>query len=137
MENKEDKKELDDIIGEINKVAKDLVDEYISGKDKYVPEEERTEINEKQIRTPFKDDKSDVPFKVTDNEMEYLFKVQAKNRLQQKGLLRRFSINCYGKQKIMEEKVISAGYQLKFDHQLHSLNLQTLFLYFFLKSFFF
>jgi len=34
---------------------------------------------------------------------EYLFKVQAKNRLQQKGLLRRFSINCYGKQKILED----------------------------------
>lgn len=34
---------------------------------------------------------------------EYLFRVQAKNRLQQKGLLRRFSINCYGKQKIMED----------------------------------
>ena len=72
MENKEDKKELDDIIGEINKVAKDLVDEYISGEDKYVSEEERTEINEKQIRTPFKDDKLDVPFKVTDNEMGLL-----------------------------------------------------------------
>ena len=34
---------------------------------------------------------------------EYLFRVQAKNRLNQKGLLRRFSINCYGKQKIMED----------------------------------
>ena len=29
---------------------------------------------------------------------EYLFKVQQKNRLAQKGLLRRFNINCYGKQ---------------------------------------
>ena len=34
---------------------------------------------------------------------EYLFKVQLKNRLQQKGLLRRFSINCYGKQKTLED----------------------------------
>ena len=29
---------------------------------------------------------------------EFLFQVQQKNRLKQKGLLRRFSINCYGKQ---------------------------------------
>jgi len=39
---------------------------------------------------------------------EFLFKVQQRNRLQQKGLLKRFSINCYGKQltieKIREEK---------------------------------
>jgi hypothetical protein len=28
---------------------------------------------------------------------QYLFHVQAKNRLEQKGLLKRFSINCYGK----------------------------------------
>ena len=34
---------------------------------------------------------------------EYLFKVQLKNRLQQKGLLRRFSVNCYGKQKTLED----------------------------------
>ena len=34
---------------------------------------------------------------------EYLFKVQARNRLQQKGLLKRFSINCYGNQKTLEE----------------------------------
>ena len=34
---------------------------------------------------------------------EYLFKVQARNRLQQKGLLKRFSINCYGNQKSMED----------------------------------
>ena len=34
---------------------------------------------------------------------EYLFKVQARNRLQQKGLLKRFSINCYGNQRSMEE----------------------------------
>ena len=27
---------------------------------------------------------------------QYLFHVQAKNRLEQKGLLKRFSINCYG-----------------------------------------
>ena len=29
---------------------------------------------------------------------EYLFKVQGQNRLRQKGLLKRFSINCIGKQ---------------------------------------
>lgn len=34
---------------------------------------------------------------------EYLFKVQLKNRLEQKGLLRRFSINCIGKQKTLED----------------------------------
>jgi len=34
---------------------------------------------------------------------EYLFKVQAKNRLQQKGVLKRFSITCYGYQKSLEE----------------------------------
>ena len=32
----------------------------------------------------------------------YLFSVQAKNRLQQKGVLRRFSIKCYGKQQTLE-----------------------------------
>ena len=39
---------------------------------------------------------------------EYLFKVQQYNRLSQKGILKRFSINCYGKQetltKIIEEQ---------------------------------
>lgn len=34
---------------------------------------------------------------------QYLFDVQQKNRLQQKGLLKRFSINCYGKQHTLEE----------------------------------
>ena len=34
---------------------------------------------------------------------EYLFKVQLKNRLKQKGLLKRFSVTCYGKQKTLEE----------------------------------
>ena len=34
---------------------------------------------------------------------EYLFKVQLKNRLQQKGVLRRFSINCFGKQQTLED----------------------------------
>ena len=34
---------------------------------------------------------------------EYLFKVQLKNRLQQKGLLRRFTTNCYGKQTTLED----------------------------------
>ena len=35
---------------------------------------------------------------------QYLFTVQAKNRLKQTGLLRRFSISCYGKQPTLEEK---------------------------------
>jgi hypothetical protein len=34
---------------------------------------------------------------------QYLFDVQQRNRLQQKGLLKRFSINCYGKQETLEE----------------------------------
>lgn len=34
---------------------------------------------------------------------QFLFKVQQKNRLQQKGVLRRFSINCYGKQETLED----------------------------------
>jgi hypothetical protein len=34
---------------------------------------------------------------------KYLFEVQNKNRLSQKGLLRRFSINCYGHQETIEE----------------------------------
>jgi hypothetical protein len=34
---------------------------------------------------------------------EYLFKVQLKNRLEQKGLLQRFSVNCFGKQQTWED----------------------------------
>ena len=34
---------------------------------------------------------------------QFLFDVQEKNRLSQKGLLRRFSITCYGKQKTLED----------------------------------
>jgi hypothetical protein len=34
---------------------------------------------------------------------EFLFRVQEKNRLQQKGLLKRFSIDCYGKQHTKED----------------------------------
>ena len=34
---------------------------------------------------------------------QYLFKVQQHNRLEQKGLLRRFSIECYGHQETLEE----------------------------------
>lgn len=34
---------------------------------------------------------------------EFLFKVQLKNRLQQNGLLKRFSVECFGKQKSMED----------------------------------
>jgi len=35
--------------------------------------------------------------------VKYLFDVEAKNRLSSKGLLKRFSIHCYGKQKSIEE----------------------------------
>ena len=34
---------------------------------------------------------------------QYLFDVQQRNRLEQKGLLRRFSINCYGTQETLED----------------------------------
>ena len=34
---------------------------------------------------------------------EFLFKVQQRNRLQQKGVLRRFNINCYGSQPTLED----------------------------------
>lgn len=34
---------------------------------------------------------------------KYLFEIQQKNRLEQKGLLKRFSITCYGHQKSIEE----------------------------------
>jgi hypothetical protein len=34
---------------------------------------------------------------------QFLFEVQQKNRLQQKGLLKRFSISCYGHQETVEE----------------------------------
>ena len=77
MENNKDKKELDDIIDEINNVAKDLVNEYVSGEDKFVPEEERTEVNEKLIKAPFKDTDEDIPFGVSDDEMEHLFNIEA------------------------------------------------------------
>ncbi len=35
---------------------------------------------------------------------DYLYKVQEKNRLQQNGLLRRFSLDCYGEEKHTKEK---------------------------------
>ena len=34
---------------------------------------------------------------------EYLFKVQSKNRLAQKGLLKRFSLTCYGEQETVDD----------------------------------
>ena len=34
---------------------------------------------------------------------EYLFKIQQKNRVKLRGILRRFSISCYGKQKTIED----------------------------------
>jgi hypothetical protein len=34
---------------------------------------------------------------------QYLINVQSKNRLEQKGLLKRFNVNCYGKEKTIIE----------------------------------
>jgi hypothetical protein len=34
---------------------------------------------------------------------QFLFEIEQKNRLEQKGLLKRFSIECYGKQPTLEE----------------------------------
>ena len=44
---------------------------------------------------------------------EYLFKVQLKNRLQQKGLLKRFTINCFGKQETLEDIRAKKGQKFK------------------------
>ena len=78
MENKSNEdKEIQDIIDDITSTAKDLVNEYVSGKDKFVPEEERTEVNENLIKAPYKDTDEDIPFKVTDEEMEHLFAIES------------------------------------------------------------
>ena len=75
MENKPNEdKEIQNIIDEITSTAKELVEEYVSGSDNFVPEEERTEYNEKEIRAPYKDDAEDIPFGVTDEEMEILIR---------------------------------------------------------------
>ena len=76
MENNKEDKEIQDIIDDITSTAKELVDEYVSGSDNFVPEEERTEYNEKEIRAPYKDDEEDIPFGVTDEEMEHLFDIE-------------------------------------------------------------
>ena len=44
---------------------------------------------------------------------KYLFDVEARNRLSNKGLLKRFSINCYGKQKTIEEIRMTKADQYK------------------------
>jgi len=44
---------------------------------------------------------------------EFLFKVQAKNRLKQEGLLKRFSIECYGKQRTYNELKIEKAEKYK------------------------
>jgi len=49
---------------------------------------------------------ADRPYLIADRIIcmsEFLFNVQQKNRLEQKGLLRRFSITCYGHQETVEE----------------------------------
>lgn len=71
---------------------------------------------------------------------EYLFMVQAKNRLKQRGLLKRFSINCYGKQetlntmrneknkkfKELKNKKYSPEYEYYFLRYIPSDNLKTI-----------
>ena len=77
MENKSNEdKEIQDIIDDITSTAKELVDEYVSGSDNFVPEEERTKLNEKEIKAPYKDDELVDPFKVTDEEMDILISNQ-------------------------------------------------------------
>ena len=44
---------------------------------------------------------------------QYLFKVQARNRLEQKGILKRFSIKCYGKQSTLENIRAEKAYKFK------------------------
>jgi hypothetical protein len=44
---------------------------------------------------------------------KYLFEVQAKNRLAQKGVLKRFSTNCYGHQKTLKEFFSEKSYKFK------------------------
>jgi hypothetical protein len=44
---------------------------------------------------------------------EYLFKIQQKNRVKLSGILRRFSISCYGKQKTIEDIRIEKAEQFK------------------------
>ena len=44
---------------------------------------------------------------------KFLFEVQQKNRLQQKGLLKRFSITCYGHQESLEEMRASKAEKFK------------------------
>ena len=52
---------------------------------------------------------------------EFLFKVQQKNRLEQKGLLRRFSINCYGKQHtLMDSRAEKANMYAKLKNKRNS-----------------
>jgi len=48
---------------------------------------------------------------------EFLFKIQQKNRLNQKGVLRRFSIDCYGKQETYES--IRARKKIMFERLKH------------------
>ena len=44
---------------------------------------------------------------------QFLFQVQQHNRLQQKGILKRFSINCYGHQQTLEEMRASKAMKFK------------------------
>jgi len=44
---------------------------------------------------------------------QYLFHVQSKNRLSQKGVLKRFSINCYGKQHTLDDMKVEKADKFK------------------------
>jgi hypothetical protein len=60
---------------------------------------------------------------------EYMFKVQQRNRLKQKGLLRRFNIDCYGSQKTVSD--LRADKSIKYNelkHERGSENWQEYFL---------
>ena len=60
---------------------------------------------------------------------EYLFKVQARNRLHQKGLLKRFSISCFGRQKTMESmRAEKSEMYKKLSHNKKSREYQSYFL---------
>jgi hypothetical protein len=59
----------------------------------------------------------------------FLFEVEQKNRLEQKGILKRFSIECYGKQKNMEDiRSEKAEKYRELSHDKSSIEYQSWFL---------
>lgn len=62
----------------------------------------------------------------------YLFKVQARNRLSQKGVLKRFSVACYGKQETLESIKYEKGNKYKeLKNNKHSKEYEKYFLRYF------